>query len=681
MKKIFTLLMILAFTTGLMAEKPRAVIMRAEAPAAIDGEIDEMWDAIDQQNIDKPFQAETPTLGASGETYWKALWDPTGIYILVVVNDDVWVSGDVDWQYDKLEVYFDANFLKEDGGGASDDPGHYQVAPNHADMESLDGTPITWDNGIVWTYKLNGNAYTAEFFVPWTYLVDKDGIAFDKTSELGFDITVIDNDVEGSGVDGRNRAVWANEGAIDESWVTLDDAGLITFDGAEPGTYIDDIIVTPDGGTISKNKGTLHLEAEVIPEDATNQVLRWEVINKPGQTGMATVSNTGRVRGIADGEVTIRVSATDGSFVEKEVIVTLTNQMPTRWDFNHFRNGLLNEVNGTEAVGWGGWIDGTGTRTLVDGVYANDVTSVGMDGENIVAWRFQTAQEPVWRSTEMNVPYEFSFTAWAPNGARNIKANFEDPTGDRYTRYGFSNSDYTDGGPGGRSEWTFPLTTEPQRFVVDVTFDQILDDTFEKFLFGLSAETGMVMIDSILLIKESDLALAYPDDTYAMFGVTYSVAAGEGTLTATVNDEAVNSGDDVIYQEQIVFTAAPEGAYSVKEWKRDGVVIEGHTDLTYTTMVDDDMEITVEFIDATNVPLQEASKLRVYPNPFNNNIHIDNSEGFSSVSITNIVGQSLMSANIEGVMVIDTSDLTPGVYFMVFESEKGERLVRKVVKR
>lgn len=675
--------MILAFSAGLMAQKPTAVIMKAETPPTIDGTIDEMWLELTPQNIDKPYRQETPSIGAVGETYWKALWDDSGIYVLVVVNDDVWAIGDPGWQYDKPEVYFDANFIKEDALGASAGQGHYQVAPDpHIYVETYSfGDPETLDNGSIWAVLLEGSAYKIEYFVPWSLLVDKDGIAFDKTSEMGFDITIIDNDVEGSGGDGRNRAVWANIGTFDESWSNMDECGLITFDGAEPGILIDEITITPAGGTISKNKGTLQLSAEVTPADATNQTLRYEVVNKPGQTGMATVTNTGKVRGIANGDVTIRVSATDGSFVEEEVIVTLTNQMPTRWDFNLFRNGLLNEVNDAEATGWGGWIDGTGTRVLEDGVYVNDVTSVGMDGENIVAWRFQTAQEPVYKPAVNGVEYEFSFTAWAPNGDRTIKANFEDPN-NGYARYGFSNNaEYTDGGAGGRSEWTFPLTADPTRFVVDVTFDQVLENTFQKFLFGLSGEVGEVRLDSILLISQADLAASFPDDTYATFAVTYSVAAGEGTLAATVDGEPVASGADVIYQKNMVFTATPAANFIVKQWTKDGEVIADFTGTEMTMMVDDDTEVTVEFQDATSVVLPEISKLNVYPNPFNNTIYIDNADGFVTVSISNIVGQKIMETNLNDVSVIDASEMQPGVYFLVFESVDGQRLVRKVVKR
>jgi hypothetical protein len=49
--------------------------------------------------------------------------------------------------YDKLELYFDVNYILEDGGGPlpngrGNGNGHYQVAPTVAEA-SIDGTPHT----------------------------------------------------------------------------------------------------------------------------------------------------------------------------------------------------------------------------------------------------------------------------------------------------------------------------------------------------------------------------------------------------------------------------------------------------------------------------------------------------------------------------------------------------------
>ena len=64
--------------------------------------------------------------------------------------------------------------------------------------------------------------YVAEYFIPFTKLIDKDGIEVTKTTTIGFDVTLDDNDV----VDPvRNRAVWSNTGSINESWDNMDGCG------------------------------------------------------------------------------------------------------------------------------------------------------------------------------------------------------------------------------------------------------------------------------------------------------------------------------------------------------------------------------------------------------------------------------------------------------------------------
>ena len=75
---------------------------------------------------------------------------------------------------------------------------------------------------------------------------------------------------------------------------------------------------------ISTAKGTLQLSVMIQPENATNKAVTWSVINA---TGQATVNSNGLVTAIADGTVVVRATASDGSGVYGEIIISIINQI------------------------------------------------------------------------------------------------------------------------------------------------------------------------------------------------------------------------------------------------------------------------------------------------------------------------------------------------------------------
>ncbi|MFH0759592.1 MAG: sugar-binding protein, partial [Bacteroidota bacterium] len=189
--KIFTLFLCTLFVALVTAqERPTYSVPRVDIGPLIDGEIDEMWETLEPQLIDKPFQAELPTLGESGETYWKMVWvENLGIYVLVVVADDYFYPPYVDgststYLYDKPEIYFDCNYELQDDGGASAEGqpgnGHHQCAPPPSEG-LLDGTMLdagedgeadSDDLGVKYAYMLNDPDYLVEYFFPMEYLTD-----------------------------------------------------------------------------------------------------------------------------------------------------------------------------------------------------------------------------------------------------------------------------------------------------------------------------------------------------------------------------------------------------------------------------------------------------------------------------------------------------------------------------
>jgi M6 family metalloprotease-like protein/uncharacterized repeat protein (TIGR02543 family) len=76
------------------------------------------------------------------------------------------------------------------------------------------------------------------------------------------------------------------------------------------------------------------------------------------------------------------------------------------------------------------------------------------------------------------------------------------------------------------------------------------------------------------------------------------------------------------------------------------------------------------------------SNLKVYPNPFRSSITLENAENVSKVLITNLIGQKVKEIKLGGSerITIPVGELTNGIYMITFQTEGGERIIRKMVK-
>ena len=60
------------------------------------------------------------------------------------------------------------------------------------------------------------------------------------------------------------------------------------------------------------------------------------------------------------------------------------------------------------------------------------------------------------------------------------------------------------------------------------------------------------------------------------------VTEGEGTLTAEVDDTAIESGAEVEHDKDVVFTATPADGYRVKGWTLNNEAVAGNTTNNFT---------------------------------------------------------------------------------------------------
>ena len=82
----------------------------------------------------------------------------------------------------------------------------------------------------------------------------------------------------------------------------------------------------------------------------------------------------------------------------------------------------------------------------------------------------------------------------------------------------------------------------------------------------------------------------------------------------------------------------------------------------------------------TDITVIDAVDFKVYPNPFNNELYIDNHNKLTRVSITNIAGQRVMDVQYPE-RVIRTANLVSGVYVISLFTEEGIVKSERIVKR
>lgn len=560
MKTFLSLFIIGCFVSGAFAQKPEGVIKKTTVKPVIDGVLDVgVWDNANVYNIDKSYiWSEQPTLGEPGETNWRALWDEDGMYIFITVNDDYWFSGypsDYNRGYDKANIYLDVNYSLVDGNGPgryttdidySEHDGHYKIAPTPI-LTKIDGTAIREKNGSVWAYKEKNQNYCAEYYVPFSSLLDHVGIVVNLTDTIGFDITINDRDPGDVA-----HADWANSNPL----YNMDNCGTITFEGALERVYAE--IITLTGRTISNDNGTLQIVASFFPENTTTKALKWTVENK---TGRASISSTGVLTAIADGVVTVEANAIDGSYAWDRVDVTISGQVYTVDELNVIKNGNFDEVDAYGfAIDWGyEWEGYIPTCDVIDGV--------GRINEGL----------PLVNQYNLNalpdIPYILKLKAWASNsGKANVR--FYDYFGSNESNlYGTTNDP---GSETGRSAWVFDITEKPTWYTFHVTFDQIKSDTEQTIRFDLWG-TGISYLDSISLLSEADYALmatSAAQKSIATFKVYPNPAGSElhlelpgpSTTVAIYNSLGIKTEETVIPGTQHIFDLSrySKGFYFVK---------------------------------------------------------------------------------------------------------------------
>jgi len=88
---------------------------------------------------------------------------------------------------------------------------------------------------------------------------------------------------------------------------------------------------------------------------------------------------------------------------------------------------------------------------------------------------------------------------------------------------------------------------------------------------------------------------------------------------------------------------------------------------------------TINVSIGSSAPDQPFASFKAYPNPFSNEIRFDGAE-IARVTITSIIGQVVMDKTVAGENLVETQNLSKGIYLVKFTNIKGESVLRKLIK-
>lgn len=101
------------------------------------------------------------------------------------------------------------------------------------------------------------------------------------------------------------------------------------------------------------------------------------------------------------------------------------------------------------------------------------------------------------------------------------------------------------------------------------------------------------------------------------------------------------------------------------------------------SIVIEEDDVTVnDIFGTTTINDAQLEKVALYPNPFTNTLTIDNLENVSEVIVSNVLGQRVMTLDqVDRKMVVSTSDLETGVYFITIVDNNNNTRTERMVKQ
>ena len=145
------------------------------------------------------------------------------------------------------------------------------------------------------------------------------------------------------------------------------------------------------------------------------------------------------------------------------------------------------------------------------------------------------------------------------------------------------------------------------------------------------------------------------------------------------NSGTITGAGDYDHGASVTLTASPSEGYTFVNWTEEGTEVS--TDAEYIFTVTDNRTLVANFEVSTGITSSLLSNLSVYPNPFGESITLENAESVNRVIITSVIGQRIIDVTLNGQTQINTSHLVGGVYLIEFQSNNGDRVVKRMIKK
>ena len=208
------------------------------------------------------------------------------------------------------------------------------------------------------------------------------------------------------------------------------------------------------------------------------------------------------------------------------------------------------------------------------------------------------------------------------------------------------------------------------------------NEHFRLSTFTVGANTSFPQEGSVILSETTQVVVVFEAVTYPITAITHR---GKGTLTLTTLERKENidlkQGDLVYEGEKLKLSYKADAAF---EAKPETLKVEGLKQEGDAYVVTGTVSVSIDFVPRTKPGAVDDALLAevvVAPNPFDNQLRIMSYELRGEYVLLNVQGVVVRSGNMDGnEVVIETSDLTSGLYLLRLTVENGAVKTITVVK-
>jgi uncharacterized protein YjdB len=430
------------------------------------------------------------------------------------------------------------------------------------------------------------------------------------------------------------------------------------------------------------------LEA-ILPANATDQTVTWSVANG---TGSATISAGGLLSAVANGTVTARATANDGSGIIGDLVVTISNQNPTVLVTSITVTGqggatTITTQGGTlqmleailpanatnQTVTWS-VANGTGSATIsaaglltATGNGTVTVTATAADGSGITGTKVITISNQSTATVLIT-----SITVDGQGGASTITTQ----SGtlqmiEAVLPVNATNSNVTwsvANGTGSANIGSSGALTATGNGTVTVTATAADGSgiTGTKVITISNQTTPIILVATILVQGQGGIStITTPSGTLQMVETVLPSNATDKNVTWTVTN---GTGSATINPSGLL-TATTNGTVTVTATANDGSTIIGTKEITISNQ---------------NVGIKEVNtnEITIFPNPATNYINVTTNNKIESLTIYSFNGQVVVHSNMENQYEkINVSNLSNGSYIIVLTLSDGVVTTKKWMKK